>query len=114
MHLIRLDDSAISATSESSEAGCHTVEASGHAARSDERPCGASLSAAERAFDRGCLPRASRRTTRAKRAAHPDLATELGAWGKARGKISAGTESVNRSWLSTRGATRGRPTGCAY
>lgn len=42
-----------------------------------------------------CLPRASRRTTRAKRAAHPRLATELaelGAWGKAQGKISAGTE----------------------
>lgn len=35
------------------EAGCHLVEAHGHAARSDERSCGASLNEAERAFDRG-------------------------------------------------------------
>lgn len=54
MHLIRLD-SAISPTGESLAAGCHTVEAPGHAARPDERPCGAFLSAAKRAFDRGCL-----------------------------------------------------------
>ncbi len=35
------------------EAGCHMVEAHGHAARSDARSCGSSLNAAEGAFDRG-------------------------------------------------------------